>query len=109
VSAERPSAAGASKPEPRFSEGEAPHPEALREIGALLDMARGLAPDLAARASYELDVLVGRLERAETALLREVLSATYTPEGVDAWLAAKKLGFEEKLSKAQSLKGMVAT
>jgi hypothetical protein len=48
---------GASMPEP--------HPEARREIGALLDMARGLAPDLAARASYEVDVLVGRLEQAE--------------------------------------------
>jgi hypothetical protein len=46
--------------------------------------------------------------RAE--LLREVLSATYTAEGVETWLAAKAdLSYDEQLRQAQSLKGMVAT
>jgi hypothetical protein len=61
VSAERPSAVGASKPEP--------HPEALIR-GAL---SRLMIPDY--EASAALDVLVGRLEQAELSVdLYEAMS-----------------------------------
>jgi hypothetical protein len=51
-----------------------------------------------------------RCEALVSLLLRVALAETYTPEGVETWLAAHKhVPLVEQLRKARSLTGMVAT
>lgn len=70
-----------------------------------------------AKRGSDLDRLQGKqsalkleLRRVRLELLIEVLRHTYTEEGVQTWLAAnERQPWDEKLAKARSLTGMVAT